>query len=183
VLTTVGIIGRGTHHAIDVVEEATLNAAREIGRLVAGRGGVIVSGGLGGVMEAASRGAKEAGGLTIGFLPSMDRSTANAYLDVVLPTGLGSARNIITARGCDVIVMIGGGVGTLNELTISYAEARPVVVMRGTGGWSDKIERVLEDGKYLDHRHTVAIDFADTPSEAVEKAFRRAGETGVAQPG
>jgi uncharacterized protein (TIGR00725 family) len=182
-LTTVGIIGRGTHHSIDVVEGSTLDAAREVGRLVAGRGGVIVSGGLGGVMEAASRGAKEAGGLTIGFLPSMDRSSANPYLDIVLPTGLGSARNIITARGCDVIMMIGGGVGTLNELTIAYAEARPVVVLRGTGGWSDKIEQVLEDGKYLDHRHTVAVDFADTPEEAVEKAFRRAGETGVAQPG
>ncbi len=182
-LTTIGIIGRGTHHAIDVVDESTLEAARDVGRLVAKRGGVIVSGGLGGVMEAASQGAKEAGGLTVGFLPTMEKESANEYVDIVLPTGLGSARNMITARGCDAIVMIGGGVGTLNELTIAYAEGRPVIVLRGTGGWSDKIEQVLEDGKYLDHRHTVAVDLADSAEEAVEKAFARSNERSMAQPG
>ena len=126
-LTTIGIIGRGMQHDRDPVDPIVLESARLVGRLVAERGGVIVSGGLGGVMEAASRGAKEAGGLTLGFLPSMDKSSGNAFLDIVLPTGLGRARNLITARGCDAIVMIGGGCGTLNELTIAYAEGRPVV--------------------------------------------------------
>jgi uncharacterized protein (TIGR00725 family) len=101
-------------------------------------------------MSAASRGAKEAGGLTIGFLPSMDRDSANEFVDVVFPTGLGRARNLLTARGCDSIVMIGGGCGTLNELTIAYADGRPVVILRGSGGWSDKLEPVLYDGQYMD---------------------------------
>jgi uncharacterized protein (TIGR00725 family) len=182
-LTTIGIIGRGIQHANDPVDPRTMQAAREVGRLVAERGGVIVSGGLGGVMEAASQGAKEGGGLTIGFLPSMNKATANSFLDIVLPTGLGRARNLITARGCDAIVMIGGGCGTLNELTISYAEARPVIVLRGSGGWADRIEGVLYEGRYLDDRKSVSIDFADTPAEVVEKAFARAGQqNGAAQP-
>ena len=181
-MTTIGIIGRGMQHDRDPVDPTVMESARLVGRLVAERGGVIVSGGLGGVMEAASRGAKEAGGLTLGFLPSMDKSTGNAFLDIVLPTGLGRARNLITARGCDAIVMIGGGCGTLNELTISYAEGRPVVILRGSGGWADRIEPVLYDGHYLDDRKTVSIDFADTPAEVVDKAFARAGAGAAAQP-
>ena len=182
-LTTIGIIGRGMQHDRDPVDPFVLESARLVGRLVAERGGVIVSGGLGGVMEAASRGAKEAGGLTLGFLPSMDKSSGNAFLDIVLPTGLGRARNLITARGCDAIVMIGGGCGTLNELTIAYAEGRPVVVLRGSGGWADRIEPVLYEGRWLDDRKTVSIDFANTPAEAVDKAFGRAGQGGsAAQP-
>ena len=83
----------------------------------------------------------------------------------------------------DAVVMIGGGCGTLNELTISYAEARPVVILRGSGGWADRIEGVLYDGHYLDERHTVKIDFADTPEAVVELAFARAAmDRGQAQP-
>jgi len=181
-LTTIGVIGRGVQHADDPVDEKTLADAREVGRLVALRGGVVVSGGLGGVMEEASRGAKEGGGLTVGFLPAMDKATANPFLDVAIPTGLGRARNLLAARGCDAVIMIGGGCGTLNELTISYAEARPVVVLRNSGGWADRIEGVLYEGRYLDDRKTIAIDFGDSPAEVVELAFARAGlRPGAAQ--
>jgi uncharacterized protein (TIGR00725 family) len=120
-LTTIGVIGKNEQNRNDPVAGATMDAAYQVGKLVAERGGVIVTGGLGGVMEAASRGAKEAGGTTIGFLPSMDRATANPYVDIVFPTGLGRARNLLTARGCSAIVMIGGGCGTLNELTMPTA--------------------------------------------------------------
>ncbi len=154
-----------------------MQAARDVGRLVAERGGVMITGGLGGVMEAASEGAQKAGGLTIGFLPLMDKAAGNPYLDVVLPTGLGTVRNLLAARGCDALVMIGGGCGTLNELTISYAAGRPVIVLRGTGGWADRIEGALYDGHYLDERRKTRIDFADTPEEAVRMAFARAEET------
>jgi uncharacterized protein (TIGR00725 family) len=173
-LTTIGVIGKNEQNAGDPVAAETMRSAHEVGRLVAAGGGVIVTGGLGGVMAAASRGAKEAGGLTIGFLPSMDRASANPYLDIVFPTGLGRARNLLTARGCDALIMIGGGCGTLNELTIAYAEGRPTVVLRGSGGWSDRIETVLYDGQYLDERGTVAVSFADSPAEAVAMAFARA---------
>lgn len=173
-LTTIGIIGKNEQHSDDPVAAATMKSAYQVGKLVAQRGGVIVTGGLGGVMEAASRGAKDGGGTTVGFLPSMDRATANPYVDIVFPTGLGRARNLLTARGCSAIVMIGGGCGTLNELTIAYADGRPVVILRGSGGWSDRVEGVLYDGHYLDERKTVPIEFADTPAGAVDKAFAAA---------
>ena len=124
---TIGVIGKNEQHENDVVSENTMASAEEVGRLVAKRGGVIVTGGRFGVMEAASRGAKSADGLTVGFLPAMDPKTANAFVDLIFPTGLGRARNLLTARSCDALIMIGGSCGTLNELTIAYAEARPVV--------------------------------------------------------
>jgi uncharacterized protein (TIGR00725 family) len=180
-LTTIGVIGKNEQTADDPVAAKTMLLAYEVGRLVAAGGGVIVTGGLGGVMSAASKGAKEAGGLTIGFLPSMDRANANPHVDIVFPTGLGRARNLLTARGCQALIMIGGGCGTLNELTIAYAEGRPVVVLRGSGGWSDRIEGVLYEGQYLDERKTVAVSFADSPEEAAAMAF--AGAKAGSRPG
>lgn len=171
---TIGVIGKNEQHPADVVDTRTMAAAEEIGRLVAERGGVMVTGGRRGVMEAASKGAREAGGLTIGFLPGMEKSGANPYVDVVFPTGLGRARNLLTARACDALIMVGGSVGTLNELTIAYAEARPVVILEGSGGWADKIRGVLHKGRFLDERETVAITFAATAAEAVDQAFRLA---------
>ena len=174
---TVGVIGKNEQHRNDVVAEHTMQAAEQIGRLVAQRGGVIVTGGRAGVMEAASKGAQQAGGLTIGFLPGMEKSGANPYVDVIFPTGLGRARNLLTARSCDVLIMVGGSTGTLNELTIAYAEARPVVILEGSGGWADKIRGVLHEGRYLDERQTVEIHFAATAEDAVEQAYTLATDT------
>jgi uncharacterized protein (TIGR00725 family) len=174
---TIGVIGKNEQHPNDRVDAHTMEAAERIGRLVAERGGVIVTGGRAGVMEAASKGAQQAGGLTIGFLPGMEKSGANRYVDIVFPTGLGRARNLLTARSCDALIMVGGSTGTLNELTIAYAEARPVVILEGSGGWADRIRGVLHQGRFLDERETVEIEFAKSPDEAVEKAFRRAADT------
>ena len=179
---TVGVIGKNEQHKNDHVDTHTMQAAEEVGRLVAQAGAVLVTGGRKGVMEAASKGAQEAGGLTIGFLPGMEREGANPYVDIVFPTGLGRARNLLTARSCDALVMIGGSCGTLNELTIAYAEARPVVILEGSGGWADRIRGVLHDGRYLDERQTVEISFAATPKEAVAVALRRAREETGSRP-
>lgn len=173
---TIGVIGKNEQHKNDRVDGHTMQAAEEVGRLVAEAGAVLVTGGRKGVMEAASKGAREAGGLTIGFLPGMERSGANPYVNIVFPTGLGRARNLLTARSCDALVMIGGSCGTLNELTIAYAEARPVVILEGSGGWADRIRGVLHDGRYLDERQTVEISFAHSAQEAVAIALRRARE-------
>jgi len=143
---TIGVIGKNEQHRNHHVDAATMAAAEHIGRLVAERGGVLVTGGRAGVMEAASKGAQRAGGLTIGFLPGMEKSGANPYVDIVFPTGLGRARNLLTARSCEALIMVGGSTGTLNELTIAYAEARPVVILRGSG-WSDRIASVLHKGR------------------------------------
>ncbi|MBC7292607.1 MAG: TIGR00725 family protein, partial [Thermoleophilia bacterium] len=102
--------------------------AEEMGRLIAQEGAVLVCGGLAGVMEAAARGAKKAGGITIGILPGHDRSVANPYLDYVITTGLGHARNLCVVSSGDVVVAVGGGYGTLSEIGLAAKIGRPVVV-------------------------------------------------------
>jgi uncharacterized protein (TIGR00725 family) len=106
--------------------------AEEVGRLVALAGATLICGGLGGVMEAAARGAKDAGGTAIGILPGHDRGAANPYLDHVLTTGLGYARNLAVVSSGDAVVAIGGGYGTLSEIGLAAKIGRPVVIL---GGW------------------------------------------------
>jgi uncharacterized protein (TIGR00725 family) len=105
--------------------------AEEIGRLVARAGATLVCGGLGGIMEAAARGAKEAGGTTIGILPGHDRAAANRYLDHVLTTGMGHARNLAVVSSGDAVIAIGGGYGTLSEIGLAAKIGRPVVILTG----------------------------------------------------
>jgi uncharacterized protein (TIGR00725 family) len=102
-------------------------AAAEVGRLLAERGAVLVCGGLGGVMEGACRGAKEAGGLTVGILPGGDRADANPFVDVVLPTGLGEARNALVVGAADVAIAIGRGYGTLSEVALALKAGKRVI--------------------------------------------------------
>jgi hypothetical protein len=103
-----------------------------VGRLVAERGAVVVCGGLGGTMEAACRGAKQAGGTTVGILPGLDRSQANPFVDVALPTGLGEARNVLVVRAADAVIAIGGGYGTLSEIALALKAGKRVI---GLGTW------------------------------------------------
>ena len=117
--------------------------AEEVGRLVAQEGATLVCGGLAGIMEAAARGAKEAGGATIGILPGHDRASANPYLDHSLTTGLGHARNLIVVSSGDAVIAIGGGYGTLSEIGLAAKIGRPVVILSGwrlqNDEWSDGI--------------------------------------------
>ena len=107
--------------------------AEEVGAALASAGATVVCGGLGGVMEAVCRGAKAAGGLTVGFLPGTDPSEANAWVDVVVPTGMGEARNILVVRCAEVVVALGGEYGTLSEIALALRAGTPVV---GLGTWS-----------------------------------------------
>jgi len=107
-------------------------AAEEIGAGLAEIGAVVVTGGLGGVMEAACRGARSRRGLTVGILPGDDRDAANGWVEIALATGLGELRNGLVVRAADVIVAIGGGHGTLSEVALGLAEGRAVI---GLGGW------------------------------------------------
>lgn len=109
-----------------------LEQARAAGRRLAELGAIVVTGGRGGVMEAASRGAQEAGGTTVGILPGLDRSDANAYLDIALPTGLGELRNGLVARAAQAVVAVGGAWGTLAEIAFARAAGTPVF---GVGSW------------------------------------------------
>src|SRR5512136_42787 len=94
------------------------------GRLIAEHGAVLLCGGLGGVMEAACRGAKEAGGTTVGILPGTEEG--NPYLDIIIRTGLGHARNILVVLSADAVIAVGGGYGTLSEIAIALKTGRPV---------------------------------------------------------
>jgi uncharacterized protein (TIGR00725 family) len=109
-----------------------LAAAEAAGRRLAELGAIVVTGGRGGVMEAACRGAKEGGGLTVGILPGLDRTDANAFVDVSLPTGLGEMRNGLVARSAEAVVAVGGAWGTLAEIAFARAAGTPVF---GVGSW------------------------------------------------
>lgn len=106
--------------------------AYAVGRGLAGRGFVVVTGGLGGVMAAACRGAHATGGATVGLLPGTDRRDANPDVDVALPTGLGEMRNALVVRAADVVIAIGGEHGTLSEVAFALKTGVPVV---GIGTW------------------------------------------------
>ena len=170
----VTVIGKSAKDARDPVPQKALEYAEEVGRLVAERSGVLVSGGLSGVMEAASRGAKKANGLVIGILPGFDKRDANEFVDIAITTGMGWMRNTLTVRAADAVIMISGGIGTLNELTVAY-ELKPTVILEGTGGWSSRIRELAYGGKHLDEAKIAELHFAQTPSEAVEMAFALAG--------
>ncbi|WP_132057864.1 TIGR00725 family protein [Halorussus amylolyticus] len=116
----VSVIGGGT------VTDEEAAVAQEVGRLLAERGHEVVCGGLGGVMEAACRGASEAGGRTIGILPGEDRRVANPHVDVAVATGLGHARNGLVVLNSDAAIAIDGGPGTLSELGFAGVFERPV---------------------------------------------------------
>jgi uncharacterized protein (TIGR00725 family) len=109
-----------------------LATAEAVGRELGRRGAVLVCGGLGGAMEAACRGASEAGGATVGILPGNDRSAANRFVDFAIPTGLGEARNVLVVRCADALVAVGGAYGTLSEIAFGLKAGKPVV---GIGSW------------------------------------------------
>ena len=137
--------------------------AYETGKEVAKSGSILITGGLGGVMKAASHGAKDASGLVIGIIPQNDPSFANEYCDVVIPSGMGFARDFLTALAGDGVIIIGGGSGTLSETCAAYMHKRPIVAIKNTGGIADTYA-----DKYLDHRQQVKILGASFPKEAVK---------------
>jgi uncharacterized protein (TIGR00725 family) len=142
--------------------EGVAELAAEVGREIARQGAMLVCGGRGGVMEAACRGAKEAGGTTIGILPGMDRSEANPFVDVAIVTGLGEARNAIVVRTADAVVAVSGGYGTLSEIGLALKMGRAVV---GLGTWE-----LGQGGRTVE-----AIAQAETPAQAVELAYALIG--------
>ena len=129
-MKAVGVVGPG---------DAESDAAFEVGRLLAERGVVVVTGGLGGVMAAASRGAASVGGVTLGVLPGTDRSAANEWVSVAVPTGLGELRNGLVVRASDALVAVGGGYGTLSEIALALKAGKRVV---GIGTWD--VDGVVE---------------------------------------
>jgi uncharacterized protein (TIGR00725 family) len=137
---------------------AALAAAEEVGAAVAAAGCGLVCGGLGGVMEAACRGARSRGGLTLGLLPGLDREDANGWVLVAVATGLGEARNALVVRAADAVIAVGGGWGTLSEIALALKTGVPVV---GLATWEPAIGGTPAEG----------IVRADGPREAVDAAL------------
>lgn len=136
-------------------DSATSCLAEEVGAEVAGAGAILLTGGMGGVMEAASRGAQSAGGLTMGILAGSSRADANAYLDLSLPTGMGEMRNALLIRAADAVIAIGGGAGTLSEIALAVKLRRPIV---GLGTWEAAFgSEVLPMSKAQSPGHAVAL--------------------------
>jgi uncharacterized protein (TIGR00725 family) len=118
--------------AAQTADRAVLDAARAVGTELARRGVVVVSGGGGGVMEAACRGAWEAGGTTLGILPGDDRAAANEWVSVAVATGMGEMRNGLVVRASDALIAVGGEYGTLSEIALALKAGKRVV---GLGTW------------------------------------------------
>jgi uncharacterized protein (TIGR00725 family) len=143
----IGVIGGSR------AKEGALRDAYQVGQLIGRRGGILVCGGLGGVMEAACRGAKEAGGLTLGILPGSAPQEANLSVDIPLATGLGYTRNSLVALNADVLIAVDGEYGTLSEIAFGLIYGRPVI---GLGTWD-----------------IPGLVPARSPEEAVELAFHK----------
>ncbi len=138
--------------------------AYEVGVKIAKSDSVLITGGLGGVMKAASHGAHDANGLTVGIIPQGDATMANEFCDIVIPTGMGLTRDFLNALTADGIIIVGGGSGTLSEVCAAYMYKKPMVAIRNIGG---SIEPYI-DG-FLDHRENIKIIGVDTPQDAVKK--------------
>ncbi len=107
--------------------------AEKVGKLVAGKGFVLLTGGYGGIMEAASKGAKSVGGLTLGVLPSKNKTDANRYVDIAIATGIDIARNFIIAATSDGVIAVGGAYGTLSEIAFALQLKKPVIGLESWG--------------------------------------------------
>jgi uncharacterized protein (TIGR00725 family) len=125
----IAVIGAGN------ADENTLKIAEDVGKLIAKRNAILICGGLGGVMEAAARGAKSENGITVGILPQSHREDANPYIDVPVATGFGEGRNVIIIRSADALIAVGGEYGTLSEIALGLKTGKPVI---GINTWDIK---------------------------------------------
>ncbi|MGY5876174.1 MAG: TIGR00725 family protein [Candidatus Thorarchaeota archaeon] len=149
-----------------------LKLAEEIGSEIARRGAALVCGGMGGVMEAACRGAKTHDGLTIGITPFDSKDVSNDFVDIVIPTGMGYGRNFLVAKSGDAVIAIAGAAGTLSEMAIAWFSDRPIVALENSGGWAAQMA-----GKRIDERRSDSVYTADNAKDAVDLAFKALGWT------
>ena len=143
----IGVIGAGE------CSTEIYGIAYEVGCLVGQNEWVLVCGGLGGVMEGAAKGCFENGGITVGILPSTEKGSANPFVTLAIPTGMGEARNVLVVRASDVVIAIAGGYGTLSEIGLALKIGKPVI---GLGTWQDI------DG----------VDYVETPDQAINMVVK-----------
>ncbi len=165
-VAVVGYSGRVDKPPVSEVAEVS----RELGKKLAENGHVVITGGRDGVMELVSEAAKEAGGTVVGVLPGREgEGYVNPYVDVPIYTSMDfHMRSHILIHSAEAVVSIGGEIGTAIEILLSYASGKKLILLRGTGGWTDRFADVLIDGKYLDNRKVVEISQAHNVDEVIE---------------
>jgi uncharacterized protein (TIGR00725 family) len=156
----IGVMGAGDNAA-----ESALHHGYALGQLIARRGWILLNGGRNcGVMDASARGAKEAGGLTVGILPDADMRRASAYIDIPILTGLGSGRNNINVLSSDVVIACRGGAGTLSEIALALKAKKPVILVDfEIGDMFDRSER----------EHLICVNTPEEAIEVVENLLKR----------
>ncbi|AUX46987.1 DNA-binding protein [Sorangium cellulosum] len=163
------VIGNGL-----ALDDATEAACVELGRRAVEVGFRLVTGGLGGVMTAVSRGGREArtwrDGDILGILPGYEASAANPYVDIVVPTGMQIGRNILVVAAADVVVIVDGGAGTLSEIAIAWQLGKPLLALATSGGWAQQLA-----GARVDERRPDEIVAVASAEQAVDKAWKIAG--------
>lgn len=163
----IGVIGQSGE-----IPQPVYKLAEEIGQEIAQRKAILLTGGTSGVMEAVSRGAKQANGIVVGILPGDTLDEGNDYIDIPITTGTSyDYRSLILVHSSDAIIMIAGANGTLGELSAAYLNRKPVVVVETSGGWAAKIRSIAYDGIYLDERKWVKLNYANTAEEALNLVF------------
>ncbi|RLE06984.1 TIGR00725 family protein [Candidatus Aerophobetes bacterium] len=157
----------GSNGSDETLTDFALKSAEEVGYYIAKEGGVLVCGGRGGIMEAAAKGAKRAGGITLGILPG-HKEEANEFIDIAIPTHLGYFRNYILISSADAVIGIAGRWGTLNEISLALNVGKPTVILKGSGGWADILsnEELLKSFKRKPY-------VASSAKEAVGIAFSK----------
>ena len=143
--THIGVIGAGDC-PVEIYE-----TSYDMGHIIGEKGWVLICGGLGGVMEGAAKGCFERGGITVGLLPGTEKESANRFITLAIPTGMGEARNVLVVRASDVVIAIAGGYGTLSEIGLALKIGKPVI---GLNTWQDI------DG----------VDYVETPQQAIARA-------------
>jgi len=143
----------------------------QLGNYLGEKGHIIITGGRSGVMEAVSKGAYKAGGITVGILPSANLEDANPWCRVVIPTDLGHGRNSITALSADVVISIGGKAGTLTELGFAWIYNKPIISFTQFGGWSEILSSQQIDDRRPDN--IIAVDSLDALKIHLESIANR----------
>lgn len=144
--THIGVIGAGK------CSKEIYALSKEVGSLVGKNGWLLICGGLGGVMEGAAKGCSNAGGITVGILPEKNKTAANQFINIPIPTGMGEGRNLLVVRASDIIIAISGGYGTLSEIGLALRIGKPLI---GLKTWPN----------------INGIDYVETPQAAIEKVI------------
>lgn len=158
----------------EVPVKSLAELCEDLGSKIAKRGHILVNGGTDGIMEMVSEGAKKADGTVIGIISGKEKG--NEYLTVALKTGMDSSmRSVLMMYNADAVISVGGKAGTGLEIFSAYLMGIPIVLLRGTGGWTDRIAGTLIEGKYLDERKIIELKSAWNVDEAIEMAEKVKG--------